>query len=156
MPRTPKHTSFFRILIVEDDPDRLHTIKSWMPPNVIVSNVTDAGAAIGQIRRDRGRVYAGIMLDHDLQEQLKAETSMYLSGNDVVDAIRSSIDKDVPILVHSMNPSQAAVMVRRLESAEFEYVTRIPMAELTEQKLFEWVEDARELWEDWKEGILWA
>jgi hypothetical protein len=38
-------------------------------------------------------------------------------------------------------------MVRRLESSGFE-ATRIPMAELTEKKLFEWVEDARELWEE--------
>ncbi len=74
---------FFRILIVEDDSDRLWEIKSWMPPDVVVSNVTDAGAAIDLIKRDRGRVYAGIMLDHDLQEQLKVASSMYLSGNDV-------------------------------------------------------------------------
>ena len=67
---------FFRILIVEDDSDRLREIKSWMPPDVFVSNVTDAGAAIGLIKRDRGRVYAGIMLDHDLQEQLKVASSM--------------------------------------------------------------------------------
>ena len=56
--------TFFRILIVEDDSDRLWEIKSWMPPDVVVSNVTDAG----------------IMLDHDLQEQLKVASSMYLSG----------------------------------------------------------------------------
>ena len=141
---------FFRILIVEDDSDRLREIKSWMPPDVFVSNVTDAGAAIGLIKRDCGRVYSGIMLDHDLQEQLKVASSMHLSGNDVVGAIIRHIDKDVPILVHSMNVSQAPVMVRRLESAEFD-VSRIPMAELTEKKLFEWVEDARELWEDWLE-----
>ena len=42
---------------------------------------------------------------------------------------------------------QAPVMVRRLESADLD-VSRIPMAELTEKKLFEWLEDARELWED--------
>ncbi len=41
-------------------------------------------------------------------------------------------------------------MVRRLEVAGFD-VSRIPMAELTEKKLFEWVEDVRELWEDWLE-----
>jgi DNA-binding NtrC family response regulator len=142
--------SLFRILIVEDDPDRLRIIQSWMPQDVIVSNVTDAGAAMGQIRRDRGRVYAGIMLDHDLQEQLKVASSKHLCGNDVVNVIIGNIDKSVPILVHSMNPFQAGVMVRRLESSGFD-VTRIPMAELTDKKLFEWVEDARELWEELQE-----
>ena len=142
---------FFRILIVEDDPDRLLVIQSWMPQDVIVSNVTDAGVAMGQIKRDgKKRAYAGIMLDHDLQEQLKVASSMHLSGNDVVNVIISSIDKDIPILVHSMNPSEAAVMVRRLESAGFG-VSRIPMSELTEKKMFEWLENAREIFEEWLE-----
>ena len=39
---------------MEDDPDRLREIKSWMPPDVVVSNVTDAGTAIGLIKRNLG------------------------------------------------------------------------------------------------------
>ncbi len=65
----------------------------------------------------------------------------------MMSAIIRYITKDIPILVHSMNVFRAPVMVRRLECADFD-VTRIPMAELTEKKLFEWLEDARELWED--------
>ena len=42
---------FFRILIVKDDQDRLRIIQSWMPPDVLVSSVTDAGVAMGQIKR---------------------------------------------------------------------------------------------------------
>lgn len=52
MEKKQKSKSFFRILIVEDDPDRLRIIQSWMPPDVIVSSVTDTGAAMGQIKKD--------------------------------------------------------------------------------------------------------
>ncbi len=141
---------FFRILLVEDDPDRIRLLKSWLPAYVIPVVVTSAGKAIGLLERDRGRVYAGIMLDHDLQEQLAAVSDRYLSGNDVVNAVIKNVQKDVPIFIHSMNVSQAPLMVNKLESAGFQ-VTRIPVRDLSNKRLADWVEDARELWEDWLE-----
>lgn len=81
------------------------------------------------------------MLDHDLEKQLKVESSASLTGSELINVIIHNIDKDVPVLVHSMNPGMAPVMVRRLESAKFD-VTRIPMTKLTEEKLTEWVECA--------------
>ena len=102
---------------------------------------------MGLIKRDRGRVYAGIMLDHDLQEQLKLASSKHLSGGDVVTVIIAYIDKSVPILVHSMNPSEAPFMVRRLQSAGYD-ATRMPMAEMTPEKLHDWVAYVRDLWQD--------
>ena len=123
-----------------------------MSPDVFVSVVTDVVAAMDQIKRDRERVYAGIILEHDLQEELTVASSMYLCGNDVVNVVIANIDKSVPILVHSMNPSQAVVMARLLESKGFAN-TRIPISELTEKKLFEWVQDARKLWEELKKVL---
>lgn len=78
---------------------------------------------------------------------LKLSSSRHLSGGDVVKAIVAHIDRTVPILVHSMNLSEAPVMVRRLESAGYDAM-RMPMAEMTPEKLHEWVADARDLWED--------
>lgn len=136
-----------RILVVEDDSERVEKIKSWMPSDVIVSNVTDAGVAMAQIKADRGWIYSGIMLDHDLQGQLKVTSSAHLSGSDLINIIIHHIDRAVPILVHSMNLGMAPVMVRRLEMAGFD-VTRIPMLELTKEKLNDWLEYVRECWED--------
>ncbi len=56
-----------------------------------------------------------------------------------------------PILVHSVNIQRAPVMVSKLEAAGFD-VTRISMDHLKEEQLLEWVEDAREMWED-RDGI---
>lgn len=140
-------TNLLRILVVEDGASRVEKIRSWMPSDIIISNVTDTGVAMAQIKADKGNVYAGIMLDHDLQNQLKVESSAYLSSSDLINVIIHNIDRDVPILVHSMNLAMAPVMVRRLKFAGFD-VTRIPMADLTKEKLNDWVEYVRECWED--------
>ena len=71
---------FFRILIIEDDQERIKRLLSWMPADVRTVVTTSAGKAIGLLKRDRGNVYAGILLDHDLQEQVAAENDRYLSG----------------------------------------------------------------------------
>lgn len=138
--------NLLRILIVEDDTSRVEKIRSWMPPDVVISNVTDTGVAMAQIKADRGRIYAGLMLDHDLQNQLKVESSAHLSSSDLINVIIHNIDRDVPIIVHSMNLAMAPVMVKRLYAAGFD-VIRIPMVELTKEKLNEWVEYVREGWE---------
>lgn len=56
-----------RILIVEDDDERVAKFRSWLPETMRIVHARSAGSAIGILQRDKGRVYAGIMLDHDLQ-----------------------------------------------------------------------------------------
>ncbi len=90
------------------------------------------------------------LLDHDLQEQVAIESDRYLCGNDVVDIILQDISYNVPILVHSVNISRAPVMVSRLEKAGF-WVTRIPMDELTEEDLAEWLQEVRDIWETFQD-----
>lgn len=53
-------------------------------------------------------------------------------------------------LIHSVNASQAPVMADRLESAGF-WVTRVPMDKLTKEKLDDWLEEVREIWQDLQE-----
>ena len=145
-----KTNSFFRILIVEDNMPRANLLKSWLPIDIKPVLVTSAGAAIGLIKRDRGNVYAGIMLDHDLQENIVSRADMDLNGMNVVDAIVSYIPNDVPILVHSTNETQGPAMARRLESYNY-MVMQISMNQLTYRKFLEWIEEVRELWEDLQE-----
>lgn len=44
---TKKPKPVFRILIVEDDPDRAQTLESWLPEDVRTVVVTSAGKAMG-------------------------------------------------------------------------------------------------------------
>lgn len=145
-----KENSHFRILIIEDNPDRIHRFRSWLPVGVKIVAATRAGKALGVLQRDRGRVYAGILLDHDLQEQIATESDKYLSATNLLDALTINISNDVPILIHSMNPSCSPIMANRLDEAGFD-VTRIPMAELSRGRFLKWIEEAREIWEDLQE-----
>jgi len=137
----------FRILIVEDNEKRAQRLLSWLPEDVRTVVAKSAGRALGIIQRDRGDVYAGILLDHDLGEQAAADSDRFLTGMDIVDAIARNVSKHVPILVHSMNFAWAPVMVSKLTKAGFD-VTRVQMDNLTKEWLQEWMEEARELWED--------
>jgi CheY-like chemotaxis protein len=137
---------FFRILIVEDNFARASILKTWLPKDVNPIVVESAGKAIGLLNRDRGSIYAGIMLDHDLQENTVTAIDRSLNGKDVVDAIIRNIPNSVPIFVHSTNETQSLVMAKRLESLNY-WVTKISMNQLTPEMLTEWVDDVRELWE---------
>ena len=132
-----------RILIIEDNTQREELIRSWVPPDVRTVIARSAGRAIGILERDRGRVYSGIVLDYDLQEKAATEADRYLSGQDLVDRIIRNVDRDVPILVHSVNTSQGWIMVVRLRKQGFD-VTHIPMSLLTAQTFAEWMGEVRE------------
>ena len=56
-----------RILVVEDDRGRENRIRAMLPAEVLAVVVNSGGKALGLLERDRGSVYAGILLDHDLQ-----------------------------------------------------------------------------------------
>ncbi|MGV8080955.1 MAG: cyclic-phosphate processing receiver domain-containing protein [Syntrophales bacterium] len=137
---------FFRVLIIEDDQSRVDRLKEWLPEDIRIVVASSAGRAMGLLERDRGRVYAGIMLDHDLQLNIASDSDRLLSGSNLIESIIKNISKDVPILVHSMNAVCAADMVSRLERAGFQ-VDSIPMNLLSKEQLLSWIEDARSVWE---------
>ena len=139
-----------KILIIEDDPIRVGFFKRWLPENFRLVAASSAGSALGLIERDCGFVYAGICLDHDLQGQVKTDKDRDLSGTTVVNAVMRYLDKRMPVLVHSMNPKRAPIMVGKLKSAGFD-VLRIPMGDLSKTMFQEWCEEVRENWEDQKE-----
>lgn len=136
----------FRILIVEDNLDRASLLQSWLPEDVKAVFASSAGKVLGILQRDRGRVYSGILLDHDLQEQAVLLTDLGLSGTSLVKSILANVSRDVPILVHSMNMSRAQGMVDALEKGGFS-VTRIPMDRLTREAFLEWIDEARDVWQ---------
>jgi len=135
-----------RILLIEDDNERVISIKSWLPADIRLVHAGSAGRAIGILLRDRN-AYAGIMLDHDLREQIVTERDFFLSGSNVVNTIITCISPDIPILVHSMNPGCAPNMVKSLEKTGFS-VTRLPMREMTRENFNEWLEEVRDAWAD--------
>lgn len=137
-----------RILLVEDFDRRLEYFREHTPPEFSLVEARSAGRALGILRRDRGRVYDGILLDHDLLEHLAAEGEERFSGSDVVLVIIAHVDTSVPVLVHSANSKRAIAMKDKLEAAGFD-VTRIPFSEMTAVRYRGWLAFVREMHEEY-------
>lgn len=140
----------FRILMIEDDTERAGILNAWLPEDVVVVQASSAGRALGILQRDRGYVYAGIMLDHDLQMQTATEADKGLSGTDIVDAVIRNINRRTPVLIHSYNRSKAPVMADKLTKAGFS-VLQTFIDKLSKEEVRDWAEYARDIWKDWQE-----
>lgn len=127
--------------MIEDSQERIDKIRSWLPEIYVLVTATSAGKAIGILQRDKGYVYGALMLDHDLHEQAATATDLTLSGTDIVKSLMANLSLDVPILIHSMNPSRSPAMAKKLTLAKFN-VTRIPFEELRKDVFLEWVNEA--------------
>jgi len=133
-----------RLLIVEDSQYRIDAFEQWIPEDIVKVVARSAGAAVGILKRDKGRVYDGILLDHDL---VRINEQDLTDGKDVVQAMLNFTSSDVPVLVHSANESEAPRMVERLTNAGFS-VTRIRFSDLSRERFAEWMEEVRDNFED--------
>ena len=138
-PQDPKMPKKLKILIVEDNDQRVQRFSAMLDPaKVHLVHAASGGQALGILQRDRN-VYDGIMLDHDLTESTRTESDLGISGRKVVQALAASQAlRKPPVLIHSMNPAGAASMEAALDRAGFP-VDCIPYAELTRERLTAWV-----------------
>ena len=134
-----------RLLLIEDSPARIEQFRQWVPESMVLVTVTSAGRAIGILLRRDPFDYAGIMLDHDLQQQIANPGELALSGTDVVNTLVTRISYEIPVLLHSISPAGVASMHRKLEAASFD-VTAIPMTQLVHAQFKLWLSDVLELW----------
>lgn len=131
-----------RILLVEDSNWRIELFRTWAPSDVRLVEARCGGRAIGAIRRSLPDDWAGIMLDHDLNEQVVGNVSSDTDGRKVTRAIIDRIDPDAPVLIHSMNINGTNAMKEALEKAGF-FVSRIRMMDMTRELFLEWLEEVR-------------
>lgn len=142
-----KHSgiSGMNILVVEDNEDRIRWFEHQMKKPLHSDNnfrivwAKSAGSAIGLLNRDKGSVYAGIMLDYDLTDQSMTMNDGHFNGMNVVMSIIKNVDKDVPIFVHSSNSIYGPKMKLMLLAAGYA-VDRMPFSYLTETALSEWLD----------------
>ena len=133
------------LLIIEDNLERIKTFKAWQPSDMHFVFASSPGAALGLIKRDKGLVYSGVSLDHDLQEQNVCESEESFSGTQIAEAIIENFSYEIPILIHSMNENKASGMTQKLTKADFT-VTRIPMIHLNEPRFNHWLAEVKENW----------
>jgi CheY-like chemotaxis protein len=131
-----------RILLVEDSAWRIERFREWAPADVRLVEARCGGRAIGTVRRSGRNDWAGILLDHDLNEQAVSNAHGDVDGRAVVRAIVESVDSSSPILIHSMNSIGSDEMKKNLEQSGF-FVTRIRMMDLTRELFLDWLEEVR-------------
>ena len=103
-----------RILLIEDNPERIQLFRQWIEEPFVLIEATTGGQAMGIIQRGAEGI-AGICLDHDLDSNPKTLSDAWTSGSDVVTAMcNNKVPRHVPILVHSMNTSGGHNMAKRL------------------------------------------
>lgn len=137
-----------RILLIEDDPERIERIHEWLKnTDFVLIEASSGGKAKGILKKGMTGGIAGVMLDHDLEKQRLTSADMSISGTDLIKGISQSIPKHIPILVHSMNDSKSPLMMKQLSQQGYS-VTKNKMEELTKAKFDEWLEEVADIWED--------
>ena len=135
-----------RLLAIEDSDERLEILRQWIPEQFRLVCVRSAGRALRVLEMDAGRVYAGILLDHDLDQNVALDSEMTLSGQQVAHRLADLIDPDTPVLIHSVNLLGSRAMERTLTGRGFD-VTRTPFPQLTEHRLRRWLEIVASEWD---------
>jgi len=137
-----------RILLIEDDPDRIVTFRAWLAgSDFVLIEASSGGRALGILQKGKTAGIAGICLDNDLEKQPMTDSDHRLSGAGLISAITQSVPRTVPILIHSMNASKPPGMERALKSAGFS-VTRTRMVVLGRELFHDWLEEVRDNWEE--------
>ncbi len=136
------------LLLVEDNLRRVQWFENQLPIGYRIILARSGGTALGMLERDHGRVYGGILLDHDLQKRTVLDSDQKVSGSHLVGAIIAHISSGVPILIHSMNPDKSPLMARKLETAGF-WVTKKRWFDINEEVYWDWLEDVSEEWDDY-------
>lgn len=135
-----------RLLLIEDNDARINQFREWLPENMVLVVAASAGRAIGTLQHSDPYDYAGILLDHDLDQQVVNADELLFTGSNVVGTLIAKISNEIPVLVHSINFNGASNMRRKLEKSGFE-VTTCPMTRLTREQFSVWLKDVLELWE---------
>jgi len=140
------------IMLVENDEDRVTTIRAWTPPDIRVCWIERAGSAIGLFRtKNISNQTWGVMLDYDLVDHRDLRYGEEpLTGLDVARRMIQNLDRDVPVLVHSMSRERGRA-VEMLRTAGFT-VTQIPFAELTQESFNKWLEEVRDRYDYYQQN----
>lgn len=132
-----------RILLVEDDTRRVEMFRAWADADTHIVWTQTGGTALGLLDRDRGHLYDGILLDHDLDKRARTSVDAGIDGQQICRKIVETQSNFVPVLIHSMNPFHVPAMIETLTVAGF-HVEAVTMAELTRARFEEWVAFLRE------------
>jgi CheY-like chemotaxis protein len=122
-----------KVLVLEDDPNRIRTFRFKFDPSFEVMYVTTAQGGIDLLGIHQ---FDAIFLDHDLGGEQFVDTENTNTGSEVVRWLRVHGTRNDPYLViHSLNFPASKNMHADLLSAGFNFVYRIPFTKLVDSYL---------------------
>lgn len=104
-----------RILVLEDDTERVKQFKQRMLPNWFVDYVATASEAISLLSKQE---YDWIFLDHDLGGMAYVNSAKADTGAEVARWLAANKTK-ATVIIHSFNEDGAAYMGKLLPSAKW-------------------------------------
>lgn len=124
----PTLTHMAKILILEDDENRVEIFREMLGQRHDLTVVDTAQDAIDEIDSD---IFDVIFLDHDLGGQTYVAASDMNTGSEVVrNMTRRAVVLSASVVIHSMNTPAAASMQSQLVNAGYHPVHRIPFSKL--------------------------
>jgi CheY-like chemotaxis protein len=121
-------TTGHRILVLEDDANRIEVFREVLGGKHAVSYVETAHDCIELLEREKFDI---LFLDHDLGGLVYVSEANTNTGSEVVRWLKLHIqDLNPYIIVHSHNHVAAERMEQDLKRAAFSHVYRIPFGEL--------------------------
>lgn len=130
-----------KLLLIDDDHERVRLFKVWTPPDIRLSVVMDAGQGLGEINKMGEEDYAGVMLDHDIHKTPIPGMPVTVNGMKIATRLAERRLLGVAVLVHSTNPGGGLAMAQVLRGADYD-VTQIRFGDLDKQRYQEWVNNA--------------
>jgi CheY-like chemotaxis protein len=119
-----------RILILEDDPNRMEIFRDAFKDRHEIVHVDNARVCIDFLKNDNPDV---LFLDHDLGGQTYVAESDANTGSEVVRFLTSNACRWAgPIVVHSCNTIAAQAMEHDLRMAGYNKTHRIPFTTLVQ------------------------
>lgn len=119
-----------KILILEDNPERIKKFRRMFLPADELFIHTDVESAISQLKSESD--FNLLLLDHDLGGEIFVDSSLENTGSGFCRRFcaMENYSRNLDIIVHSMNPAGARNMVSILHGAGFGRVKTIPFSSL--------------------------
>lgn len=97
-----------KIFVLEDSIERIKSFRRFLFNKEVVYT-DDVDIAIRELTKTK---FDLIFLDHDLDGKVFVDSTVEKTGYHVISCLRNSINEETMVIIHSVNPSGAANMVR--------------------------------------------
>jgi hypothetical protein len=97
-----------KIFVLEDSIERIKEFQKYLAGKEVVYT-DDVDIAIRELRKTK---FDLIFLDHDLDGKVFVDSTVEKTGYHVITCLAGSINEETEVIVHSLNPTGAANMIK--------------------------------------------